>query len=162
MLDACDAGAGELRAAHHLEHPADLLADHDGGDALVGGGGVHHLGRARGAVVERDEVHRPGARERHASPRRRGSRAVLFTTMVDDGGHVDGGGERAHRLAGERLADVARLLVAHPHRLDDVVGAARARRVVGAVQDQLAPPDVEQRARVVGRVRAASADSGSA
>ena len=62
---------------------------------------------------------------------------------------VDGGGECAQGLAGERLAHVARLLVAHPHRLDHVVGAARARRIVRAVEHRAG----------ANRRRAARADS---
>ena len=55
-------------------------------------------------------------------------------------------------VAGERLADVAGFLVAHADRVDDLVGAARARRVVRAVEDQVLPAEVEQ--RVAGRRRA--------
>ncbi len=75
-------------------------------------------------------------------------RAVLLTTMVDEGGASTVGRELPQRVARERLADVASLLVAHPHRFHDFVVAARAGRIVGAVEDEVTPADVEQRAGV--------------
>ena len=76
-------------------------------------------------------------------------RAVGFTTTVAPRGRVDVRGERAHRVAREAVADLARLVVAHEHLVDDLVAAARARRVVRAVQDELAPRDVGERVRVL-------------
>ena len=119
-----------------------------------------HGGEALGRVVAHDLRRRARCRRRRATrwtgpvpgsgiattpPR---STAGGFTTTVDAGGRVDLVGERGERVAGQRLADVARLLVAHSHRLDDLVVAARARRVVRAVEHQVAPADVEQRVRV--------------
>ena len=43
---------------------------------------------------------------------------------------------------------MARFLIAHPHRLDDLVGAAGARGIVRAVQHEVPPRDVEQRSRI--------------
>ena len=87
----------------------------------------------------------PGAGPSTSPPRCAGG------AVHDDGRRrrrVDRGREVPERVAGEGLADVARFLVAHAHRLDDLVVAARARRVVRAVQDELAPADVEERVRV--------------
>ena len=151
MLDAVRCGAGELGAAHHLEHPADLLADDQvempSPVVVVCTTCVGH----GGAVVERDAG---------APDRRPGSGTLddadavacgAFTTTVDAGGTstVVASVRTASRVSA--VADLARLLVAHQHRVDDLVGAARARRVVRAVEHELAPRDVEQRVRVVGR-----------
>ena len=147
VLDPCDAGAGQLRSPHHLEDPPDLLADHDGGDALALDR-AHDLGGAGGPVVDRHQVHRTGAGERDLDqPAARAGGAVHH-----DGRRrwrVDRGRQLPERVTGEGVADVTRLLVAHAHRLDDLVGAARARRVVRAVEDQLAPPDVEERGGIL-------------
>ena len=94
VLDPCDAGAGQLRSAHHLEDPPDLLADHDGGDALALDR-AHDLGGAGGPVVDRHQVHRTGAGERDLDQPAASGGAVLFTTMVDDGGASIVVGERA-------------------------------------------------------------------
>ena len=115
------AGARELGAAHHLEHPADLLPDDDGGEPSPARR-PHDLRRARGAVVERDEVYRarsPGSAivdHAGAVDRRRGSRR----RSTPAGASISSASVR-ERVVGQRLADVARLLVAHPHRLDDLV-----------------------------------------
>ena len=89
------------------------------------------------------------------------STADGFTTTVEPGGRVDLAGQGGERVVGQRLADVARLLVAHPHRLDHLVVTARARRVVRAVQHQVAPAEVEQ-GRGYAAVGTNSALSGSA
>ena len=54
-----------------------------------------------------------------------------------------------HRVVRESVADLARFGVAHEHLVDDFVVAARARRVVRAVQHEVAPRDRGQRVRVL-------------
>ncbi len=66
---------------------------------------------------------------------------------------VDLGREVPERVTRQRLADVARLLVADAYRLDDFVVAARARRVVRAVEHELAPTDPQQRSGIVAHGR---------
>ena len=62
---------------------------------------------------------------------------------IDDDGRsrrrVHLGRELVQCVARQRGPDVARLLVAHPHRFDHFVVAARARRVVRAVEHEVAP-----------------------
>ena len=85
---------------------------------------------------------------------------------VDDDGRVRGGvdlrGQPVRRVAGEALADLAGLLVADHHRVDDLVVAAGARRIVGAVEDEVAPRDLEQRVAGSARVSGTARSSGSA
>ena len=73
---------------------------------------------------------------------------VGLTTTVAPAGASTSRAEVLDRLADEAVADLAGLLVADHHRVDDLVGAARARRVVRAVEHEQAPRDVEQPARV--------------
>ena len=71
----------------------------------------------------------------------RRARAVGFTTTVAPAGASTSLAERVQCVADEPVADLARFLVAHEHVIDDLVVAARARRVVRAVEDDVAPRD---------------------
>ena len=146
MRAPASSGPRIISSTHRIFWPDD-----DGGDPLARRGASPPAWGTR-----RRRRPRRGARD----PRRAAGRSTTPARVPRGAVHHDGrrrrrvdrGRERAERVAGERLADVARLLVAHADRLDDLVGAARARRVVRAVEDELLPADVEQRVRVgVGR-----------
>ena len=123
-LHLADARARELGAAHHLQDPADLLAHHDGADALAASR-CDHL-RGHGLVGgDVDEMHRPGAGDGQLDDSAaRGGGGVDHHRRT--GGRVHRLGERDERVLGECLGDVARLLVPDAHRLDHFVVAARA------------------------------------
>ena len=133
----------------------------DGGEALAGARRARPASAARCRRRGRrgGPARSPGSASSTTPPR---STADGFTTTVEPAGASISVGQRGERVVGQRLADVARLLVAHSHRLDDFVVAARARRVVRAVQHQVAPADVEQRVRDSAAAGRNSALSGSA
>src|SRR5262249_53482977 len=76
---------------------------------------------------------------------------VELTTTVEPGSASISAASRraaAGGVAGEAVADVAGVLVADHDRVDDLVVTARARRVVRAVEHQIAPRELEQTRRV--------------
>ena len=133
---------GELGPVHHLEHPPHLLSGDDGREPLAGEHS-ERLGRARFAVG-RHEVERPfpgdAHRQQAAAPR---LRRVHDQRRPGRGVHL--GGELPHRLPREDVADLARLVIADHHLVDDLVVAARARGVVRAVLHELLPCHPEER-----------------
>ena len=72
-----------------------------------------------------------------------------MTTSVAPAAARDLARERVDRVVREPVADLACFRVADADLLDDLVAAARARRVVRAVQDQLSPRDLGERVRVL-------------
>ena len=78
------------------------------------------------AVVGRNEVHRPFTGNREPDE----SAPIVGAHVHHDGGpggNVDVGTQRGHRVAGESVADLAGLFVPDVDRIDDLVGATRAR-----------------------------------
>ena len=144
-----DLTARELRAAHEVEHPPHLLAG-DHGLVDLAGDDADQLRRERACRRARrsDTGLRPGAVPRRSRTR---ARAVGFTTTVELGGASTSLRERVQRVAHEPVADLARLVVAHEDVVDDLVVTARARRVVRAVEHEVAPREREERVRVLRR-----------
>ncbi len=141
---AADARPRELGAAHHLEHPPHLLARHRGREAFAADR-PHHLGRHRRAAG-RHQVHRALAGHVPAhEPAPVGAGRVHHERGA--GGGVDLDRHLVQRLADEHVPDLAGVVVSDEHLVDDLVVAARARRVVRAVEHEVPPRDVEERVR---------------